>query len=243
MRKAFLYFFVVLVSVSCSNKKEPNAANFEQALKESFKGAKICSNVQPMDTGDVQSFFDDLLGISGFPQGDAQANSGWGEIKRNVDTGKAKIIEYYVTDLLGANQKHKAEQKIVFDALRKGGLLHPESLIPSRTRGLFSVNRTVAILNEQALKYYSEHTTNDGLQSHKSAQLCYGDLRVTKVVKWTEPVIYMGHKIATVEFMLEATNVADWAKPIVHELDLSTPETRDMVLTSEGWSADLSILK
>lgn len=221
----------VLVLAGCG-KSEPSASNFEKLINGTLGGTKICTWAGVLDRRDAGLFLPNL----GERAGEAQAA---------LAAGKAQIITYVISDMLRKPIQPNAQQVALFQALQSNGMLIGD-IYPFQppVHGLFDVSGKVmaAVINEAGLKHFTEKQPEFKWESVTSGKFCYAEAAVGKIVRWTNPSNQFGYTVTSVEYTIEPKNIASWAKSL-REFSGKETHKRDLVLTNEGWSADLSIVK
>jgi len=123
------------------------------------------------------------------------------------------------------------------DALVSAGLLRREEFTRADTfrgRGTIHYNRYLL--------------TDLGQKTITKNLWCYGNRKVEKIVKFTEPAEGLGVKMAEVDYTYSLANIPDWAKspavldafPNVRRAVSPTEpphDTQTLVLTNQGWEA------
>jgi hypothetical protein len=221
----------VLVS-ACANKDEPSAANFERAINKKLAEMKLCTRVSPMEAADTDRFLSQIAAINSQQAGIAQ------QVRTDLPAAKTKIIGAPL--VTAEDMRKESERTRILSALGAGGLLHGGGTYQYKPISFFSVKEEVGMLNEQGMGHYVERVVKNPFVTEKVSQICYGNVAVNNIVRWTAPADLMGHRVVNVEYTLKAADIADWAKPMLQHLEQSNSRKALLVLTNEGWSVDAS---
>jgi len=216
----------IVLGAGCSTKDEPNSANFERAINAALKERRLCTYVSPMVEHERDHF------LAGLARSDAKQAAIVEQVRADLRASKAKVLS---TSTLVNLPDKDSEAVRLMAALGAGGLLHGGG--PYQHRQVVWLSK-VAMLNEKGMAHYVEATESNPVETRKTSRICYGNLVVDKIVRWTAPADMMGHKVVNVEYTRKPVDVADWAGPMLQHLKQDQVRKALLVLTSDGWSVD-----
>ena len=120
--------------------------------------------------------------------------------------------------------------------LGNAGYLHGEKTFEWIQVGILSrSHQDIAILNEKGMAQYVEQRESNGFESRPVSKICYGELAVDKVIRFTAPADLLGKRVSEVHFTVKVKNLEDWAKPLFQYFNQTKERQALMVLTSDGW--------
>lgn len=214
---------------ACSSKQDASAGNFERALNTWLGDQPLCTAVTPMTPGEADVF------LSSMKRGNATQIAAAERVREGLSTKRAILVSAIVQGMFESSSDGTPERVRILEVMSKGGYTHGEYYTYTPP-GLFGVKTGVAMLNEEGIKLLRENTAGNGIERRSKTTVCYGNVVVDKIVRWSAPADLMGHRVSEVEYTVTQKNVPPWALPMLVYLK---PEHKALlVLTSDGWTVD-----
>ena len=219
MRFAIAFASVTLIVAGCSDPKAASKKNFETAINDWICEYPPCVTL---------------------PRG---------SVRPAEQTADASLFPIYVEQassdhpLRLENQQRAAKP---FEALASAGLLKADTVEIDVDGGYFGGGPRKQVVVAYSLTPEGETAFAETGSAFlgKRPSLCYGEPRVTEIVRYTEPGEMMGVTVSQVEYRYQLRNLPQWTKaqPLREafpQLARDSAETLEskaaVVLTNEGW--------
>lgn len=163
------------------------------------------------------------------------------------------IPSVWPVDLSEAERRSGIGRAAEMSALEKAGLVRSHETETEYTRPLSSHPVKVKVvryeLTDEGKKFYRAKETIALVGTNRTlGDLCYGQQRLDKIVKWEGPTTASDSKEATVFYTYRITSLAEWATdPEIQKVFPGIPSTikgaqriqmnQALTLTSQGWQA------